>query len=174
MLTGRYLVKAFGQYKHARLAASVGIGSAWLFSLILIIVAPKYDTRTILPLAEKIKPLLSTKDEVITFNQYYQDLPFYLERRVSILNWKNELTFGMQHQDTREWMINDTQFWQRWHSKQRVFVVISKDEYQKLLKKHPKMKAYLLGETLNNVVTKKTYLLSQSAAQDDSYFFKFR
>ena len=61
-----------------------------------------------------LKPILKPQDEVVTVNQYYQDLPFYLERRISIVNWRNELSFGMQHQDTHEWMLSEGAFWDRW------------------------------------------------------------
>ncbi len=122
----------------------------WLFLIAVLASIPSIDTRTIQPLAMTLKTLIRPHDEVITYNQYYQDLPFYLERRVSILNWKNELTYGMQHQPSHEWMINDNQFWQRFHSQQRVFVFISKEEYQHLVQHHPSEKIFLLGKTLTN------------------------
>ncbi|MBV9576055.1 MAG: phospholipid carrier-dependent glycosyltransferase, partial [Gammaproteobacteria bacterium] len=90
-------------------------------SLMMILAAiPAIDTRTIRPLAIPLKSLMKPQDEIITYNQYFQDLPFYLERRVSILNWRNELSYGMQYQNTHAWMIDDDTFWQRFHSKQRV------------------------------------------------------
>ena len=111
------------------------------------------DTRTIQPLAETIKSLRQPGDEVITYNQYYQDLPFYLEQRVTILNWQNELGYGMQHQDTREWMIDNDQFWLRWRNKKhRIFMVMSKDEYQLFYKRFPHDKIILLNETPSNVL----------------------
>jgi hypothetical protein len=110
------------------------------------------DTRTIAPLASILKPILKPQDEVVAYNQYYQDLPFYLERRVSILNWKNEMRFGMAHQDTQEWMIQDTQFWQRWHSNQRVFAIMGQDSFEAFQKYHGDEAHYVLGETLTNVL----------------------
>lgn len=113
---------------------------------------PYIDSRSIKPLAVTLKPLLRPGDEVITFNQYYQDLPFYLERRVSILNWRNEMTFGMQHQDTKKWMINYQQFWAKWHGKKRVYVIISKDEYRVFRKKYPTEKIFIITETGTNLL----------------------
>lgn len=113
---------------------------------------PDLDTRTIRPLAEILKPKLTAADDVITYDQYFQDLPFYLERRVTILNWRNEMTYGMAHQDTRAWMINDAEFWKRWKSHQRVFVFISHDELIKLKTKHPDLHATALGQTINTVL----------------------
>ena len=128
------------------------IMTAWLFLLTVLAAMPSIDARTILPLAVIINPILTPQDEVITFNQYYQDLPFYLKRHVTILNWRNELTYGMQHQDTSEWMIDDNAFWQRFHSNKRVFVIMSDREYENLHLHHPKEKFYLLGKTINNVL----------------------
>lgn len=113
---------------------------------------PAIDSRSIKPLATTLKPLLRDGDEVITYNQYYQDLPFYLERRVSILNWRNELSFGMGHQDTKKWMINDRQFWEKWHGKKRVYVIMSKDEYRVFCKKYPTEKIFIIAETGTNAL----------------------
>jgi hypothetical protein len=124
----------------------------------LLAIIPLIDTRTILPLAVILKPILHPQDDIITYNQYYQDLPFYLQRHVSILNWQNELHYGMQHQDTKEWMINDIIFWQRWHSHRHVFVIISENEYAKLQKTHPEAVTYVLGKTLHNVLISNTPL----------------
>jgi len=139
-------------YRQAGKAIMITTASAWLFLLLLMAAFPAIDTRTILPLAQLLQPQLTPTDEVITFNQYYQDLPFYLKRRITILNWKNELTYGMRHQDTQEWMINNTVFWQRWHSPQRVFVILSEDSYQRLLQRYPQEKFHLLGKTLTNAL----------------------
>lgn len=113
---------------------------------------PDMDTRTILPLARLLTPVLKPKDDVITYDQYYQDLPFYLQRRITILNWRNELTNGMLHQDTKTWMINDAEFWKRWKSSQRVFVFINLSELEKLKAKKPDLHASILGETLNTAL----------------------
>lgn len=146
ILMGRFIVST---YKNTATLVCAAL-AVWLLLLTLLSIAPLYDTRTIYPLTKRLKPRLTPTAEVITYNQYYQDLPFYLERRVSILNWKNELTYGMAHQDTRDWMINDGQFWQRWHSKQAVYVFISDEELAKLRKRFPHIKIYFLGQVWSN------------------------
>jgi len=146
ILTGRHVALArYGRNWLVGFAAA-----AWLLMLALLCAAPHYDTRTIKPLADHLKPMLTPQTEIITYNQYYQDLPFYLERRVSILNWKNELTYGMAHQDTHEWMINDSEFIKRWNSKKPVYVFISDEELAKLRKKYPKKKFYLLNQVYSH------------------------
>jgi len=131
--------------------------TTWSVLLGLTVVMPHLDTRTIQPLAALIKPQLNPNDEVITYHQYYQDLPFYLERRVSILNWQNELQFGMQHQDTHEWMIDDRAFLERWQSKRRVFVIMSQQEFGELQKKHPEITPMtVIGQTNSNILLSNT------------------
>jgi len=152
ILVAGTLTAAVLAFKHTYRAIAATIATSWLFLLLLIGAMQYIDTRTILPLAEILKPVMQPQDEIVTFNQYYQDLPFYLERRVTILNWRNELTYGMQHQDTHEWMIDDHAFWQDWGSNKRLFVFIGAKNYAQLQKDHPDEKFYLLGTTLTTVL----------------------
>lgn len=150
MLYRRQLIKAI-------IAMTIASG---LFLLIAFAAMPAIDARTILPLANKLNSILTPEDEVITYNQYYQDLPFYLKRRVSILNWRNELTFGMQHQAEHDWLINNDTFWQLWRSNNRVFVIMGKGEYRDFTSRHAEDKSWVLEQTVNNV------LISNKKIQD--------
>lgn len=149
ILTGRYFAMLSERPSLKKIMITL-IALMYVVLIGLIAIAPKFDSRTILPLAQQIKLQAAADDEIICYNQYYQDLPFYIERRVAIVNWRNELSFGMQHQNTSEWMINTTQFWQRWNSKKRVFAIMSLDEYQRLPTSHAPI--YLLGKTATNVL----------------------
>lgn len=131
--------------------------SSGLFLIMAFSAFPDMDSRTILPLTEVLQPLLKPGDDVITYDQYYQDLPFYLQRQVTILNWRNELTYGMAHQDTHAFMINDAEFWKRWRSERRVFVFINLAELVKLEAMHPDLRATVLATTTNTaVITNKS------------------
>lgn len=137
---------AFHYLYHIK-AYIVLIISAAFCLLMAVSAVPFIDTRTVLPLVKILKPILRPEDDVIVFNQYYQDLPFYLERRITILNWRNEFLYGMRYQNTQEWLIDNTLFWQRWYSKRRIFVILSINEYKLLLYKHASLSPFLLGET---------------------------
>jgi 4-amino-4-deoxy-L-arabinose transferase-like glycosyltransferase len=152
LLTLGASIACFYAYRSVYQALLVTFIATWLFLLLSLTSMTYIDTRTIQPFARLLNPILTAQDEVIAYNQYFQDLPFYLQRRITILNWKNELEYGMQHQDTSTWMINDETFWQRWHSPRRLFVIMSKNEYQKLIARHPAEKYYILSETLNNIL----------------------
>ncbi|MCD6038809.1 MAG: arnT 3 [Gammaproteobacteria bacterium] len=130
------------------------IASAFL--LILSISAPVLNQKTIKPLAMQLKSIITPQDEVVTFYRYYQDLPLYLERRITIVadwhapdilhndNWVRELWFGMPFQDTSAWLIGESAFWQRWNSRRRLFVLMNVHDYENFSKK-TKI-AYKLGE----------------------------
>lgn len=157
-LTGIVCLFAYQRYgfKEAIIALMVGM------SLSLISVNLNFDSidnRSVKPLAMKLLPLLQPKDEVIAYNEYYQDLPVYLQRRITVVNRSGELSFGMQHQQHKEWMIDSQTLWQKWQAKSRVFLIIKRKDYSNLLKidkvfkslwqTHP-LNFYLLAESEKN------------------------
>jgi 4-amino-4-deoxy-L-arabinose transferase-like glycosyltransferase len=146
ILTGHYVAERFNRSLIILFCLSA------ILSVSFMAVGTRFDTRSIRPLAILLKPILTPEDEVITYNQYYQDLPFYLERRVSILNWKNELSFGMQHQNTRAWMLDDATFWKRYDSSKRLFIFLSISEYKKLPRYYPGRHFYLISTTKNTAL----------------------
>lgn len=110
---------------------------ACAFLLAIISSANVINHKSIKPLAMQIKPILTPNDEIVTYYRYYQDLPIYLERRISIVakwhaddiplfdNWLRELWLGMPYQDTSNWLIEETEFWKRWNSDKRLFVLMN-------------------------------------------------
>lgn len=142
----------FSAFRSPQRALIITMISTAIFLVISLGSVRFIDTRTIRPLTLTLKPLLKPSDEIITYNQYYQDLPFYLEQRVTILNWRNELTFGMQHQNTSDWMINNDQFWQRWRSNKRVYMIMSREELKNFRQRYPREKIILITETPYNVL----------------------
>ncbi len=115
------------------------------------------NEKSIKPVAMDLKPKLSANDEVVAYYKYYQDLPIYLERRITIVadwaapdiinkdNWVRELWFGMPFQNTKDWLIDDHAFWRRWQSDKRLFVIMHKDDYAEFSMK-AKKKAHQLGQ----------------------------
>jgi 4-amino-4-deoxy-L-arabinose transferase-like glycosyltransferase len=125
------------------------LGSALSF-IIFITGIPKVDTRSVKPLVQRLKPLLQAHDKIISYKDYYQDLPFYLNRRVMAVDVTGELIFGMQHQNTKSWMLSDADFWPLWESPQRVFLIADKVQYRNLQKKTKSI--YLLDSTAEDVL----------------------
>lgn len=147
------LMAAIAAYQQKILRAVIlTIVANSLFLVTLQAAMPAIDTRTILPLANVIKKVAKPEEEIIAYNQYYQDLPFYLERRVTILNWKNEMRYGMEHQDTRDWMITDRTFWERWHGPKRVFAIMGTVDYDRFKHKYINEKSFPVAENINNIL----------------------
>ena len=117
--------------RHALIATTV---MSALFLLQANAAAPRVDTRSIKPLAMRIKPLLKPGDEVVSYSTYYQDLPVYLERRITVVGWKGELEFGTTVENTSAWMTDPETFWKRWQGQNLVFLFTRKSDYQDILK----------------------------------------
>lgn len=93
---------------------------------------PIMNHRSIKPLAIELKAKLNPSDEVINFQDYYQDLPFYLERTVTLVNYAGELEFGIKHMDASKWVINTNEFWHRWYSDKKIYMITSSENYKQL------------------------------------------
>lgn len=96
-------------------------------------------SKSVLPIAEVLNKQLKSQDEVVIFANYFQDLPYYLQRHVTVVDYRGELEFGMLHHKGQSWMIDAEELWQRWKNKGRMYMVILTGDYEKLpdqLKKH--------------------------------------
>jgi hypothetical protein len=86
-----------------------------------------------LALALDLKP----GDEVMTYEEYYQDLPVYLQRRITVVNWTGELQFGATVEDQRAWMIDTSTFRRRWLEPRTIYLLTSPKKYAQLLAAPP-------------------------------------
>ncbi len=162
LLVGNYLSNRWEKsYKIPKLFSYLTLISI-VFLLILQLSAGYINQKTIKPLALQLKSIATKQDEIVTFYRYYQDLPIYLERRITIVadwqapdivhndNWVRELWFGIPFQNTTDWLIQESTFWQRWNSNKRVFVLMNAQDYANFDKK-THHQSYQLN-TYNDVV----------------------
>lgn len=122
----------FFRRHHNSALICIGLSSIIAFSILLKAV-PLIDTKSVKPLAMTVKPLLTPNSMVVTYENYFQDLPFYIQQPVKIINWEGELEFGIYHQTHKPTIMDYTTFWHAWHSDKKVFVVTDIGTYQKLL-----------------------------------------
>ena len=141
----------------------IGCLAATVVSLLLIFISSVsiIDTKSIKPLALELRALLKPEDELVTYYRYFQDLPIYVERPITIVadwhapdiafndNWLREIWYGMVFQDTSQWLIDDKEFAARWHSVKRLYVVTDTDYYQTLKSKMP---VFLIGQDNDKVI----------------------
>jgi 4-amino-4-deoxy-L-arabinose transferase-like glycosyltransferase len=107
--------------------------------------------RSVKDLALVLKARLRPGDEVMTYEVYYQDLPVYLQRRITVVNWKGELEFGTTVEDTHEWIIDTPTFRARWNAPGTVYLLTSHSSYEKL-RAHPPGPMHLIAQTQHAVL----------------------
>jgi 4-amino-4-deoxy-L-arabinose transferase-like glycosyltransferase len=107
--------------------------------------------RSVKELALVLKPRLQAGDEVMTYQEYYQDLPVYLERRITVVDWKGELRFGTEIEDVSGWMIDEASFRRRWDGPQRAYLLTGRGNYDKL-RAEGRGRFHLIAQTGSNVL----------------------
>ena len=117
--------------------------------------APELDTRSLKPFAGILKPILLPGDEIMHFQNYYQDLPVYLERRMTLVAWSGELDFGKSIEDTSGWMIDVTEFWKRWRGPGRIFLVAGTRDAD-ALRAAQDAPFFLIAQNKNTVILSNT------------------
>jgi len=100
------------------------MGNALLF-ILLGVLAPRFDAyRSAKPLAQDLLTNLQPGDEVASYHFYPHTLAYYLKRRITIVGYTGELEFGTRHDDTRAWVIDDSEFWRRWNGPRTMYVMV--------------------------------------------------
>lgn len=139
-----------------KIIAAFGLSGMILLSL-FITHAATINEKSIKPLALQLKPMLQADDEVVTFYKYYQDLPIYLERRITIVadwhaadipqndNWVREMWYGMPFQDTHDWLIEQNTLVERWNGSKRLFIITNQG-YLKNLESILKKPMYMIRQ----------------------------
>ncbi|HVY53514.1 MAG TPA: glycosyltransferase family 39 protein, partial [Gammaproteobacteria bacterium] len=110
--------------------------STLAFFFVLVNSAAIINENSIKPLALELKTIIKPEDEVASFYKHFQDLPLYLERRITIVadwedpniehndNWLRELWYGKSFQDTKDWLISEKTFWLRWNSAKTMYALV--------------------------------------------------
>lgn len=111
--------------------------------------APYLDIRTMKALALTLRPKLTRNAVVACYGGYYQDLPFYLRRRVEVVNYTGELGYGTTLEKT-PWFMKGPRFWRQWKGPKTVYMATSRNSYQQLKKRGIRM--YMVAENRFNVI----------------------
>ncbi len=122
---------------------------AVVFNITLLLASLSIETTSIKPLIDKLKMYAHPSDIIVSYDHYYQDIPFYLNRLITIVNWENELTLGMQHQDTTGLVMSESMMWEKWGQKPPMFIVMDERNYAKLSRAHP---LFFIAKTGNDVL----------------------
>ena len=101
------------------------------FLLVMTLGAGSFDKSSTKRLAMMLKPILQTSDRVYSVGFYAQDLPAYLGRLVSVVDYRGELEFGIDAEPglTAARFLAREQLPAQWAQAGAAYAVISKDTY---------------------------------------------
>jgi 4-amino-4-deoxy-L-arabinose transferase-like glycosyltransferase len=139
LAAGTVMAWGFAHYRgfrHAFIALTI---TSSLFLIEGNAAAPLLDVKSVKSLALTLKARLEPGDDVVTYQNYNQDLPVYLEKRIIVADWKGELEFGTKVENTSQWIIDATTFWKKWDGPSTMYMVIEIRKYD-WLSKNPKLK----------------------------------
>ena len=141
-----------GRRHYAKTIGTLLIGNALLWSFISAELPRFNDDNSVKTLALQLHTRLAPGDEVISYRDYYQDLPFYLRQRITVAAYQGELEFGVNAETrVRQWMIGEDEFARRWQSTAQVYVITSHKNYQNL-SDSARGTIHLLGQAGDNVL----------------------
>ncbi|MFT6834888.1 MAG: 4-amino-4-deoxy-L-arabinose transferase-like glycosyltransferase [Francisellaceae bacterium] len=136
------------------------------FNIGVVLSTPIFDTKGSEDLTSQVLPLMQKNTKIISYENYKEDIPFLLQRKVYIVsdwdnssilkydNWKREFYFGItQYQQSHDgawpqWYINKQKFLEMWKNNSSVFVFTSQayfDQLKKILVPEPKIIAHKKG-----------------------------
>ena len=131
LLSGVLLAIYFGKRRRPGASFAALAVTSMLFLVVLNQSLPVFDQRrSVKDLAAAFKPSLKPDDEVATYHAYYQDLPLYLQRRVTQVGWVESFKLGQA--DSNRQAKDDKSFWQKWDGPRRLFVLTDKATYEAL------------------------------------------
>jgi 4-amino-4-deoxy-L-arabinose transferase-like glycosyltransferase len=108
-------------------------GGVILFLLAFVACTPAFNAdRSTRGLALWLKPRLRPEDQVVSYRVYYQELPVYLERRITVAGWHGELDMGMKAEDTSAWMVDLPTFERLWKGPGTVYLLTEDKRFQDL------------------------------------------
>ena len=81
-------------------------------------------------LARSIAPQLRPEAPFFSVNMYDQTLPFYLQRTLTLVNYEDELEFGLMHEPER--MLSLETFEARWRELPQAYALMGPDTFEAL------------------------------------------
>ena len=96
-----------------------------------------------------IKPQLQPNDEVASYHAYYQDLPFYLQRHVTQVGWREP--FETYENEPNQPADDDATLWKKWNGPQSIYVLTDRMIFDKLSARAAR-RLYLIAQNDYQVV----------------------
>jgi 4-amino-4-deoxy-L-arabinose transferase-like glycosyltransferase len=81
--------------------------------------------------ATQVKPLLRDGVPFYSVRMYDQTLPFYLDRTVTLVHYRDEFSFGQDH-EPGSWIPTEDEFKRRWIADADAFAIMETDHFEAL------------------------------------------
>ncbi len=95
-------------------------------------------------------------DVLAQYREYDQGLPFYLKRRIVLVDWVGELEFGANREDQSDWFLSAEGFLERyWVSEDRVLLILREGTSTEFLETGGVTPVVIAGAPGKIVVTNK-------------------
>lgn len=134
MLVGAAAASVFawrGYVKHAVVAcAFAGLATTQLLVMSEDSLSPAHSTYH---LAQKLQPYLKPDVPFYSVRTYEQTLPFYLKRTVTLVDYQDEMAYGLQHEPAL-WVPTLAEFERRWRAHDYALAVMSIEVFDELQK----------------------------------------
>ena len=98
----------------------------------------------------QLKSKLQPDDIVVSYNTYYQDLPFYLNKNIIVANYRGELDYGLRRGADVNW-VDEQAFGKIFNSTKKVYVVLEEQNFKKISKK-PGNHLHLISKHLKTIL----------------------
>jgi 4-amino-4-deoxy-L-arabinose transferase-like glycosyltransferase len=82
-------------------------------------------------IATQVKPLLPAGVPFYSVRMYDQTLPFYLDRTVTLVQYRDEFSFGLDHEPDKS-VPSEAEFKRRWTTDTDAFAIMEPDIYESL------------------------------------------
>ncbi len=110
------------------------------------------DRRSVKGLASLLRSKLKPADEVATYHAYYQDLPVYLQRPITLVGWNGNLQFDLHvDENVSSWVGAEAALWERWKEPVTVYLLTNQETYRQL-RLTSKQKFFMISETKYDVL----------------------
>ena len=104
-------------------------------------------------IAQQVKPLLKPGVPFYSVQMYDQTLPYYLQRTVMLVEYRDELGFGIDQEPAR-WLPTTVEFKQRWAADADAFAVMKPETYR-ILAADPDVPMRLVAQDSRRVIVRK-------------------
>jgi len=108
--------------------AAAGFGAGMTTLLGIEALAPANSAKQI---AGVVRPLLSPGVPFYSVGMYEQTLPYYLDRTVTLVDYRDELDFGLT-QEPQKWVPSLDEFKRRWLADRDAFAIMDPSQFDRL------------------------------------------